>query len=89
MDLLFNFPSSKPRMCFAMASANRQGTAFPICLYLSANDPSKTYSAGKVWMAAYSVTERGLSSFGWHRSVAGMVGEVTRVGEGLSQAKRR
>lgn len=35
-------------------------------------------------MRLYSSTLNGLSNIGWHKSVAGIVGFVTKVGEGMS-----
>lgn len=77
-------PFSKLVMVFPMASPSAIGTALPICLYWLWILPQMTQSSGKPCMRLYSSTDKGLSSIGWHRSVAGIVGVVTRVGDGLS-----
>ena len=44
--------------------------------------PHIFHSLGKPWILAYSSTLKGRSSVGWQRSVAGIVGLVTKVGDG-------
>lgn len=73
----------------AIASPNLIGTAFPICLYCSNIGPQIFQSEGKPWMQPYSSTLNGRSSVGWHKSVAGMVGLVTNVGDGFPKDSRR
>ena len=72
-----------------IAHARFTGTALPICLYLWLILPAKSQLSGKVWIRAYSLTERGRVSSGWQRSVCFWQGEHVSVREGSSRERRR